>query len=261
VHAVATGAGVKIGVIDTGAEFTHPALVGHLESLPSGLELTSEETCDGIDNDGDGTPDEACGHGTFVSAEVAMCAPGATIVPVRVLNSDGVGSMIDVLHGIRLAVDAGCEVINLSLCLSETSEQFNDVLDELDGLNVAVVAAAGNAGMRHPLFPGTSPYLLGVGATGNDDHIATFSGAGWRIDLAAPGVSVQSAMFGGNTGNASGTSMAVPIVSSAIALVMERRGISAFAAASHLRAHTRPIIPATATQFGCLELWGAVFAP
>ncbi len=258
VHEIATGVGVKIGVIDTGADDQHPGLFGHVDQLPPNSNMLSTECPKNlIDDDNDGATDEGWGHGTFVSGEIAVIAPGATIVPVRVLNSEGYGSMVDVLHGIELAVEQGCTIINLSLCLSQTSSQFSDVLAKLKQEGIAVVAAAGNAGSHLPLFPGTSPHAFGVAAVDPTDTIAQWSGGGFRIDLGTSGVNVYSAYPGGATGataQASGTSMAAPIISSAIALAVEAHGMTPLQAIAHLRQKARPIHPAAATSSGVLAL-------
>ncbi len=255
VHEVATGEGVKIGVIDTGANGQHPGLAGHVEVLPPGSDMRSGECPKNyLDDDNDGYTDEGWGHGTFVAGEIAICAPGATIVPVRVLNSEGYGSLVDVIHGIELAVAQGCTIINLSLCLSGTSSQFTAIMQELKQNGIAVVAAAGNAGGHAPLFPGTSPHAFGVAAVDDTDTLAWFSGGGNRIDLGAPGIDVYSAWVEGGTAKAMGTSMAAPIISSAIALAMEAHGMTPLGAIAHLRLKARPIHPAPATNSGVLAL-------
>jgi subtilisin family serine protease len=251
-HGLATGAGVRIGVVDTGADPSHPLLSSRLDLLPAGT-MESVETCDGLDDDGDGEIDEGCSHGTFVAGELAICSPGATIVPCRALNSDGVGSVVDIIRGMLVLADDGCQVLNLSLSLSDADGQFEKVLQELHARGIVVVASAGNAGLSHPLFPGTSPHVVGAAAVDPSGTIASFSGGGPQIDLGAPGVGVTSAFLGGGTGVASGSSMAAPVVAATIALVMEELELSPIAAAIHTRTYTGAIAPSEATALGTVS--------
>ncbi len=90
----ASGRGATVALIDGGLDPDHATLRGRL--LSGGIDLVDGddspwETRDGIDSDGDGEIDEAAGHGTFVASVVAVVAPGAALLPIRVLDDDGGG--------------------------------------------------------------------------------------------------------------------------------------------------------------------------
>ena len=94
-HEISTGAGSVVAVLDTGADLLHPALAGQ---LTAGYDYVDDDDdpsdeAQGLDSSLNGRPDEAHGHGTFVAGTVALARPDATIMPMRVLDSDGHGNM------------------------------------------------------------------------------------------------------------------------------------------------------------------------
>jgi subtilisin family serine protease len=140
------GAGVIVAVLDTGVDLTHPQLQGHI--APGGFDVIGGDTDpsdmpDGFDNDGDRLIDEALGHGTFVAGLILSVAPDAMILPIRVLNSDGVGSAVGIARGIQLAVERGAQVINLSLGMSVEADVVEEIIEDMvDDEGVVFVASA-----------------------------------------------------------------------------------------------------------------------
>src|SRR5436305_2042039 len=148
-HAVSTGAGAVVAVVDTGIDAAHPDLAGR---IGPGWDFV----------DGDSTPQDGNGHGTHVSGIIAAdagngigvdsVAPGAKIMPVRALDDNGSGSDADVASGIDWATDHGADVINLSLggMVPTAGLGIGDAITAAvqralhHGVNV--VAAPGNAG-------------------------------------------------------------------------------------------------------------------
>jgi subtilisin family serine protease len=183
--------------------------------------LFSTEMGNRIDDDDDDLIDEAFGHGTHVAGIVHTVAPRAILLPIRVLNDDGVGSLWDLILGLQLAHEYGATVVNLSLSLSGYSEFFEHALSKLDQAGISLVGAAGNHGWQDPVYPATSPLVLGVAALDTVEAVAAFSGAGPLISVAAPGTSVMSSYPGDLMVGGTGTSMATPIVSGTIAIVRE----------------------------------------
>lgn len=220
-HTLATGAGVRVAVLDTGADLEHVHLAAAVDPLGPDEPLGSAETSNGIDEDEDGAIDEAFGHGTHVAGIVRSVAPGATIVPIKVLTDDGIGSLWDFLEGLELARTHGAHVVNLSMSLSPPSQLVEDALARLSAEGIVVVSAAGNDGWRQPVYPAVSPYVLGVAALESSGDLSTFTGAGETISLAAPGVAVLSSYPGNHQIYGTGTSMATPIASATIALALE----------------------------------------
>jgi subtilisin family serine protease len=224
------GAGVVIAVIDTGIDYTHPAIAGH---FAGGYDF--------VNNDADPMDDHF--HGTHVAGIAAGnsdslqgVAPEATLMAFKVLGATGSGSDSDVLAGIERTVDPNgdgdtrdhVDVANLSLGGGGgPDDPLSIAVDNASALGVVFAIAAGNSGGGHTISsPGTSRSAITVCAVDRADAVASFSSRGPNMkDLAvkpevcAPGVSITSSLPGGGYGALSGTSMATPHVAGVAALL------------------------------------------
>jgi subtilisin family serine protease len=226
VHAIATGAGMTVAVLDTGVDPDHPFYAG---LLVDGWDMIDDdgdpwEQTDGADDDGDGLVDEAFGHGTFVAGVVAQVAPGAQIMPVRVLDADGRGELHRVIEGIYYAIESGADVINMSfgLLAKNESDALDDVLKYAKDEGVLVVASAGNTGDDDKRYPASDKYVISVAAADEGGQlIAPFSSRGDWVDVAAPGVQIVSSVPDDSYAMWGGSSMAAPIVAGQVALLRE----------------------------------------
>ena len=231
---VTSGAGVTVAVIDTGVRATHQDLAG---SIVPGIDLAADRAQ--YDPAGHGEVDPA-GHGTHVAGiivahannriGIAGAAPGAKVMPIRVLDANGSGSTADVATGIIYAADHGARVINLSLGTPSASTGMEEAIQYARSKGVVTVAAAGNSyGAGDPaIYPAAFPEAIAVGAVDSSLHHAPYSETGSYVDLVAPGDLIWSTYGAGNTQYAlmSGTSMATPYVAAAAALVISaNRGL------------------------------------
>lgn len=225
--ASATGAGVIVAVVDTG--------VSRVEDLQGTRMLEGASFVPGA-----ATAEDDQGHGTHVAGTIAQTtnngvgvagvAPGATILPVKVLSSAGFGSSAWIAAGIDYAVDEGAQVINLSLGGGYSAIIHNAIKKARDH-GVVVVAAAGNSGRRGVGYPGALEETIGVSATGPGGGLAPYSSYGDGVDIAAPGGDKTKAGGGilqdtidGRGGHHyveyQGTSMATPHVAGAAAVLL-----------------------------------------
>jgi len=182
--------------------------------------LGYKESANGEDDDGDGLIDEAFGHGTFVAGIVSQVAPGAAIVPMRVLNDDGFGSLADVLTALDVMEEEGVQVINLSLSLSSYSAIFEKRLVDLTSQGILIVAASGN-GSSQTAYPASSVHTVGVAAMEAPTLLASFSNVGPDCTVAAPGTYLLSAYPDQKLAWGTGTSFATPVISAAFAIVLD----------------------------------------
>jgi len=182
--AMSRGRGTVVAVIDTGVSQNADGL----NALMPGIDFV----------DGDDQPLDPTGHGTHVAGTIAQSsangvgvasvAPLATILPVRVLDEQGMGSTSEVARGIVWAVDHGADVINLSLSSRRSSEVVADACAYAFEHGVTVVAATGNDGNTDVIgFPAALPTTIAVGATNINDEAAPYTNQGDQIDLVAPG--------------------------------------------------------------------------
>jgi serine protease len=224
------GRGVVVAVIDTGVACFDKG------AFSRGTDLAGTRCESGwnfVDDSAEAYDDQ--GHGTHVAGTIAQTTNNevgtaglafcATLMPVKVLNKQGFGTVANVADGIRFAADEGAQVVNLSLGGPIKSQILEDAVEHALKKGVLVVAAAGNSG-RKVGWPAAYPGVLAVSATDADDKVAWFSSRGPEVGIAAPGVAVtqQTICNGGRDkceifGTYNGTSMASPHVAGVAALV------------------------------------------
>lgn len=185
---------VIVAVIDSGVSLTHPDLIANL--------MVSNDVCNFVANNNNPTDD--FGHGTHVAGiidantnnnlDVAGITWNANvkILPVKILDASGSGSIDQLISGLHYAIAKGAKVINLSLgvngiTIDQVPPAFKDELNNAIANNVTIVAAAGNEGTAQVDFPANCPGVIAVGALGPDGNRAQYSNYGPEIAVCAPG--------------------------------------------------------------------------
>ena len=232
------GEGMRIGIIDSGVDYMHPALGG---GFGAGYKVAG-----GWDFVGDdANPADEHGHGTHVagiiaadSPELAGVAPGATLYAYRVLNAMGFGDEADIIAAIERSMDPNqdgnrsdhLDVINISLGAPGTADDLaSRAVDRATAAGVVVVVAAGNEGVFASIgSPGTARTAITVGAIDDAGVVTQFSSRGpsslhleLKPDVVAPGYAIASARMGGGLIAMNGTSMSAPHVAGAAALLVK----------------------------------------
>jgi len=224
------GEGIKVAVLDTGVMQEHLDLKGRI--------VACESTVTRFPPDRNSCED-GHGHGTHVAGTVLAdggadskgiygVAPQAELIAIKVCDRQGRCYGDDIAKGIDLAVTKGANIISMSLGGSSLSTQERNAIDAAVKEGVLVIAAAGNSGpnLNTINYPAAYYKVVAVAATDSSDTVAEFSSRGqdrsWSVDLnknerlmelAAPGVSVESAYIDGCYRTWKGTSMATPHVS------------------------------------------------
>ncbi len=274
---------VRVAVLDSGVDVTHPGLQNRLV-----LDKQLGDVTDQV------------GHGTHVSGIIAAqddghgvvgVAPNALILPIRVidkapqapvrpqaLQSGGFGAFLDrITKGIRLATKLQAQVMNLSMSwpeLPDTADfsDFEKAVAEARAQGIIIVAAAGNDSTPARVSPCQTTGVICVAAHGPDGALSHFSNYGSFVELAAPGVSILSAwpvaiarkkgsVFGEFSGYEikDGTSMAAPFVTGAAALLLGA-GYSSDEVVARLLLGSRGLhsLSEKSVQFGKLDVRGAL---
>jgi subtilisin family serine protease len=231
-----SGSGIVVAVIDTGIDYTHPALGG---GMGRGFKVIGGRDFIGRDDD----PMDDNGHGTHVAGTIAASAsgligvaPDVTLIGYKVLAADGSGPTSGIIAAIERCADPNGDgdpsdhvhVANLSLGgPGDAEDAASRAVDNAVAAGVVMVVAAGNDGVTASIgSPGTALGALTVAAIDDDGRITDFSSRGpaprllgFKPDVSAPGFEVVSARLGGGTIAASGTSMAAPHVAGVAALL------------------------------------------
>jgi thermitase len=222
-HTLSRGDQIVVAVLDTGFQLDHPQLANRWTAARYDFiddDGVPNEAFTTLDRNGDGIVDESAGHGTHVAGIVALTAPDAQIMPVRVLNASGRGNVFLVAEAVLYATRNGAHVINMSLGTTRPSRLLNEVIEEAITLgDVVVVAAAGNLNSSQQQYPASTNGVIAVTAVTESRLRARFANYGSWVDIAAPGEWVLSAFPLNTYAFWDGTSMAAPFVAGQAALL------------------------------------------
>lgn len=207
---------VVVAIVDTGIYYKHPEFGDRVDP---GFDV--------IHNDFDARDDMM--HGTHCAGIVAAglgdgqgvvgVAPNVSLLAVKVMDEEGMGTFADIAKGIVYAVQRGADVMNLSLGAQNTTYTLKEAITYATKSKTLVVAAMGNEATDSPAYPAAYPGVMAVGATRADDEKAGFSNTGGHISVAAPGHKILSTVLYGKYEAVSGTSMASPHVAGLAALL------------------------------------------
>lgn len=207
-HRASASRPVLVAVLDTGVDATQPDLAGVLQPQ---INLVSGSTATGDDN----------GHGTAVAGVIAALADNGvggagvcsacSILPIKVMGSNGNGDLATVAAGIVRATEMHARVIDLSLGGPQGLDALQQAVSYAMSKGAIVVAAAGNSGMATPFFPANYPGVISVAGSNQSDRLYGWSEHGPWIAVSAPGCNVAPLVHGGY-GDFCGTSSATPLV-------------------------------------------------
>jgi subtilisin family serine protease len=212
------GEGVKIGVLDTGCDLDHPDLQ---KNLLQGINFINQKNDPWDDNR----------HGTHVSGIISAenndigvigVAPKSKIIPIKVLDKNGNGNLVNVSKGIRWAVDKGnVDLICMSLGAPNPVQEVRKAIQYAMSKNVVCFVAAGNSGMTKNIFyPANYPEVIAIGSIDEKFNRSSFSNTGENLDFMAPGSKILSTVPNNSYAVLCGTSMATPFAVGIAALYL-----------------------------------------
>lgn len=214
------GKGVIIAILDTGIASSHDLFK---KKIISGRNFLDEEPSE--------IYEDLNGHGTHIAGIVTMMAPKAQLLILKVLNTNGIGKIKYLKNSIRYALDwkgkkeETIDIISISIGGNKCDDELHDLIKEAYSKNIPIVVSAGNNGDENILtneisYPAYFPEVISVGSL-NSDKISSFSNSNAEVDVYAPGTNIKSSFLNNSYAVFSGTSMATPHISGALALLID----------------------------------------
>lgn len=213
------GEGIKVGVIDTGADITHIDLKDRIKEYKN---FTSEDKDDDLN-----------GHGTHVTGIIAASYNGIGVVGVapkcdvyvaKAFNKDGTAENSSISESLKWLIQKGVHVINMSFASDSPSEDIRRQIVRAYQNGIILIAAAGNDGSLSKSigYPAKWKEVIAVTAVDIDHKHADFSSCGKEALLAAPGKEIYSTFINNSYKSLSGTSMSTPLISGAAVLFQSK---------------------------------------
>lgn len=220
------GAGINIAILDTGIDFNHQDLK---DRVKGGINFTSNDKNDYMDRKGHGTHCAGIIAASLNNEGIVGVAPEANLFAVKILGDDGAGSLDWIIKGIEWCINNDIHIISMSLGTNYHHDSLYAAIKKAYDKNIIMVAAAGNDGDGGKTqtidYPGFYEEVIAVSAVDSNEIIGGFSSTGSNVMISAAGVDVISTYPGNQYAKLSGTSMACPHISGAIALMLAKSKI------------------------------------
>ena len=216
------GEGIRIGIVDTGICTSHPDLSNRIED---GVNFTREYPR---------TIEDYSGHGTHVagilSAEkngmgVVGVAPKAKLCVVKAFDKTGKTDYQTIEKSLLWLIDKNVDVINMSFSSPHTLSRYNKLIRMVHSYGITMICAAGNEGSSGDNtigYPANFPETIAVSAVDINKTIADFSSKGSAAEISAAGINIYSTYLNNGYATLSGTSMATPIITGAVAILQAK---------------------------------------
>jgi subtilisin family serine protease len=215
----ADAAPIRVAVIDTAIDETHPDLAGAVDQR--------------FDAIGDGSAVASKDHGTAMAGGIAAngrlhgVARHVKILSARAFDADGagnaLGTTLSIVKGLDWSVKRNAEIVNMSFA-GPDDPTLRDALAAADGRGVVLIGAAGNAGpAAPPQYPGADGHVIAATATDADDKLYSGANVGPYVAISAPGVDVLLPASGGGYAMETGTSVSSALIAGVVALMLERK--------------------------------------
>lgn len=228
----ATGAGVRVAVIDSGVDPAHPAVGRLAGAVAIELDADAPHGVRVVPAEGD-----MFGHGTACAGVIRSIAPDAELYSVRVLGRNLKGRGSAFAGGLRWAIEQGMHVVNMSLSTRKRDyfALFHELADEAYFRNIMLVCAVDN--VQGPTYPSQYSSVFSVAAHSRDDPFGFDYNPSPPAEFGAPGIDVEVAWLDGSTLRATGNSFAAPHIAGLLARIRSKhRELTPFQAKTVLHA-------------------------
>lgn len=216
------GEGVRVGIVDTGICCTHPDLKNRIKD---GANFTMEDR---------GTINDYVGHGTHVAGIVAAekngsgvvgVAPMADLYIAKAFDKTGKTTYPAIEKSILWLIDKGVDVINMSFSSPTATKRYSELIKLVKRHGITMICAAGNEGAESVNtigYPASFAETIAVSAVDINKNIADFNSKGSAAEIAAAGINIYSTYLNNGYATLSGTSMATPIITGAVAILQAK---------------------------------------
>lgn len=225
-----TGRGVRVGVVDSGIDASHPAVGGMVRGGVTIVDQSGQITYD------ESSYEDALGHGTACAGIVHSVAPDAELYAIRVMGPSGGGTGAMFAAGLRWALENNLQVLNLSLGTTKRDwiAAFHELTDAAYFKNVVVVTAANN--FPQPSIPSLFASVVSVACHEEKDPFVFYYNPSPPVEFGAPGIEVAVAWQGGGYATMTGNSFAAPHITGIVALILAKHpGLEPFVVKTVLR--------------------------